>query len=72
MAGLLQPDDPALGTPDDGAGDVERGRGLRAAWDHKRIRQGDPPFEIGDLRLAAGGEIRGHDLEMPLERPVLR
>jgi len=72
MAGLLQADDPALGSPHDGAGEVESGRGLRAAWDHKRIREGDPPFEIGDLRLAAGGEIRGHDLEMPLERPVLR
>jgi len=72
MAGLLQPDDPALGTPDDGAGDVERGRGLRAAWNHKRVRKRDPLFEIGDLRLAAAREIGGDDFEMPQQRGVLR
>jgi len=69
---LLQADDPALGSPHDGAGNVEGGRGLRAAWNYKRVRERDLPFEIGDLRLAAGREIGGDDFEMPLQGGVLR
>src|SRR2546426_1083445 len=62
----------SAGTPNDGTGDVEGGRGLRAARNYKRVRERDPPFEIGDLRLAAAREIGGDDLEMPLQRAVLR
>jgi len=69
---LLQADDPALGSPHDGAGEVEGSRRLRAAWDHKRIRERDPLFELGDLRFTAGREIGADDFEVALQRGVLR
>src|SRR2546423_2320777 len=45
-AGLLQADHPALGSPPDGAGEVESGRGVAGARDHKRTPEGGSPLDV--------------------------